>query len=93
MVEALQKNPKTVQEAIRRWELPARNFVRSWRISPKALEDWLCGPEPLSPEEESLRRVLDEFCMAWQNLDAFLGRGKMSAGIFFVMVEIRVNAS
>ncbi|MCR5259942.1 MAG: helix-turn-helix domain-containing protein [Desulfovibrio sp.] len=83
----LRASPKTVMEAIRRRELSARKLGRSWRISPKALEDWLCRPEPLSPEEAGRQRALEEFRTGWHDLNAFLGRHEIPAGVFCFALE------
>ncbi len=41
--QALRVDVKTVQEAIRDGGLPARLVGKGWRISPRALDEWLAS--------------------------------------------------
>lgn len=53
---ALRIDPKTAQSLIRTKGLPARLCGKGWRISPKALEEWLAsgkGEGRRQPEAEA----------------------------------------
>ena len=57
--KALRCDVKTVQDAIRDGGLPARLVGRGWRISPRALEDWIAsgkgeGRRPPQAQVEAL---------------------------------------
>lgn len=57
--KSLRVDVKTVQDAIKDGGLPARLVGKGWRISPKALEDWLAsgkgeGRKPPQAQNETL---------------------------------------
>ena len=57
--KSLRVDVKTVQDAIKEGGLPARLVGKGWRISPKALEDWIAsgkgeGRRPPQAQNETL---------------------------------------
>lgn len=43
IAEALRIHPETAAKLLRTGELPGRKIGREWRISPKAVEEWLAS--------------------------------------------------
>lgn len=60
--KSLRVDVKTVHEAIKEGGLPARLVGKGWRISPKALEEWIASGkgEGRRPPNTAFERILDE---------------------------------
>ncbi|ABM27109.1 helix-turn-helix domain-containing protein [Nitratidesulfovibrio vulgaris] len=52
MSEALRIHPETLAKLLREGVIPGRKIGREWRISPRAVEDWLASGDG-APEAAS----------------------------------------
>ena len=57
--QALRVSVRTVRDLVARGELPARMVGNKWRISPKALDEWLAG-DGVKPSKPRKRANLSE---------------------------------
>jgi len=48
MAEALRIHPATLAKMLREGVIPGRKIGREWRISPRAVEDWLASGDGAS---------------------------------------------
>ena len=48
---ALRMHPETIAKLLRTGDMPGRKIGKEWRISPKALEDWLTSGHESAADE------------------------------------------
>ena len=52
IAEALRIHPETAARLLRSGELPGRKIGREWRISLRAVEDWLASGHDIATDDE-----------------------------------------
>lgn len=59
---SLRVSARTIQDMVARGELPARMVGNKWRISPKALDEWLAGDgvKPSKPRKRANKAEAEE---------------------------------